>query len=200
MRVLIFGLGGVGTAILHSLYGKADITVFDKDREVCDRVAENYDVEVYNMDMLDIYSLDEMDMDFDVAFVTTSNYDENVILGLYLVSRGIPKVLVRVSTEKYAHVIERFGIIPLAENVTLAKEFIEIAFTPMLKEFFSTTSHGGEVLEYDATEEEVGKTVRDLFEEGKIVLGIKRKEQFLFPSKDDTVEIGDRLLVVKGKD
>ncbi len=195
MNVLIVGGGSVGKLLVRALENHAHVVVVEKQREVSDKLAELFSVDVVNINALDVDEMGKLNLkDFELAFVTTRDTSTNILVSLLLKGEGVKRVLCRVKGKGYEEVLERIGVEPLLEAQVVAKELLEKAFHPTIHRLLNSGELGLEEVEGSKW---AGKTVGELLEEGYIVVAVEREGQFLYPDRDLVVEKEDTLVVVK---
>lgn len=109
MNVLIAGGGTMGREIAKAL-PEHEITIIEKNSEVCDRDSEELDATVICGDCTKMHILSEAGFDKAGAVISVTNSDEvNLLLALYAKKHG-KHVIVRVKELEYIELFEDQGI------------------------------------------------------------------------------------------
>lgn len=198
MRILIFGAGRVGKALLRILKGtKNRITVVDSKREVCDLIASEFDAEVICADVTDPEKLDELKLqEFDFVFAVTGNEETNFLVSVYARHANARKVISRASEAKYSLMMEKLGVEPLIPELTLARELANMVLSPLVSKMLDPRFSHVEMVEKDVEGSLKGKTVSEASKKMNIVT-IFRDGSFIQPAPDMVLEEGMRIIVVR---
>ena len=142
------------------------------------------------------------------AFVTLTGMDEeNIIMSMYAKMRGVPKIVTKVNDEGLESMVEQLGI----ESVVSAKNVTANAITSYVRAMKNSMGSsnvetvykliGGkiEALEFLIREKAkyTGIPLKNLtLKENHLVACIVRKNRIIIPGGDDTLEVGDSVIVV----
>ena len=194
MKVLIIGGGTVGVLLIEKLRRKAKITVVEKDRLRCEKLAEKYeDIEVVNSKAEDTDALNELNIhEFDIAFVVTGNQSVNIVSSLYLKHLGAQKIISKLSTPNYIEMLENMKIETVCEDVVTADEFIRKAFSPELSKLLASN-----IKLENIKNEFVGLSVKDVVERGFYPVVLLRENSVYIPSIDEVIREDDELFLLK---
>lgn len=205
MRIVIIGLGTIGTTILKSLSGKEHtITVIDEDKGKIEKLIERYDVQgvVGNGASLDIQREAGV-KDSDVTIVLTKSDEMNVFACLVAKKLGVKHTVARVRNPEYRRQIlemkDELGISMIVnpEQDTATEIFNLISLPEIAKvEHFAK----GRVLMVEIVAEKgcalVGETLISI---GKklntrvLICAVQRGEEIIIPSGNFVIEEGDRI-------
>lgn len=205
MRIVIIGLGTIGTTILKSLSGKEHtITVIDEDKDKIEKLIERYDVQgvVGNGASLDIQREAGV-KDSDVTIVLTKSDEMNVFACLVAKKLGVKHTVARVRNPEYRRQIlemkDELGISMIVnpEQDTATEIFNLISLPEIAKvEHFAK----GRVLMVEIVAEKgcalVGETLISI---GKklntrvLICAVQRGEEIIIPSGNFVIEEGDRI-------
>jgi trk/ktr system potassium uptake protein len=204
MRVLIMGCGRVGSELSHAL-GEAghDVTVIDKRAEAFDHYPPGEHARKivglgFDRDVLEEAGIREAD-----AFIAVSSGDNSNIVSarVALEHYHVPKVIARIYDPRRAEIYERLNI-PTVATTTWGIKQIQLMLLHTGKEVRESLG-GGELLRVrtPVPEHLVGKPVTSLNVDGRIlVAGVSRGGKGFIPSVDSTMQEGDFLIVMIGKD
>lgn len=205
MRIVIIGLGTIGTTILKSLSGKEHtITVIDEDKDKIEKLIEKYDVQgvVGNGASLDIQREAGV-KDSDVTIVLTKSDEMNVFACLVAKKLGVKNTVARVRNPEYRRQIlemkDELGISMIVnpEQDTATEIFNLISLPEIAKvERFAK----GRVLMVEIVAEKgctlVGETLISI---GKklntrvLICAVQRGDEIIIPSGNFVIEEGDRI-------
>lgn len=142
------------------------------------------------------------------AFVTLTGMDEeNIIMSMYAKTRDISKIITKVNEEALQHMVEHLGM----ESVVSAKSVtanVIVSYVRAMKNSMGSANvetvyqliNGKiEALEFLIREKTsyTGIPLKDLtIKENHLVACIVRKRQIIIPGGNDTLEVGDSVIVV----
>jgi trk system potassium uptake protein TrkA len=198
------GCGRVGSELSHAL-GDAghEVTVIDKRAEAFDRYPPGEHARKivglgFDRDVLEEAGIREAD-----AFIAVSSGDNSNIVSarVALEHYHVPKVIARIFDPRRAEIYERLNIPTVATTTWGVKQF-QLMLLHTGKEVRESLG-GGELLRMrlPVPSHLVGKPVSTLNVDGHIlVAGVSRGGKGFIPSSDSTLQEGDFLIVMMGKD
>jgi trk system potassium uptake protein TrkA len=203
MRVIIMGCGRVGSELSEELAdGGHDVVVIDKDPEAFFRYppAEGTTTVVglgFDRDVLREAGIEQAD-----AFVAVSSGDNSNIVSarVALEHYHVPKVIARIYDPRRAEIYERLNI-PTVATTTWGVKQIQLMLLHTGKEVRESLG-GAELLRVrvPVPSHLVGKAVSTLNVDGHIlVAGVSRGGKGFIPTVDSTMQEGDYLIVMMGK-
>ncbi len=199
MKVIVFGGGKVGTALLRSLGKKHKITIVDHNRERCDYLAGEFNTNVVFGDATDPDLLEELKVsEADYVFAVTGSEETNFLVSVYAKHINAKKVISRASEVKYSSLMERLGVDPLVPEVTLARELSNMVQNPLISLMLDPSDSNIEMVEKEVTGGMKKKTVQSVQEKNDYtIISVYREGKFLFPSSDFVLDEGMKIVVVK---
>ena len=204
MRVLIMGCGRVGSELSHAL-GEAghEVTVIDKRAEAFDKYPPGDHARRivglgFDRDVLEEAGIRDAD-----AFIAVSSGDNSNILSarVALEHFHVPKVIARIFDPRRAEIYERLNI-PTVATTTWGVKQIQLMLLHTTTEVRDTFA-GGELLRVrvPVPPHLAGKSTSALNVDGQImVAGVSRGGKGFIPTMDSTMQDGDFLIVMVGKD
>ena len=208
-NVLISG-GGRTTYYLAGMLGKnlAHTTIIEKDLAKCEDLSSEYNVDVTNGDGTSQELLLEEGIENADVFLALSDVDEeNAIVSMYAKKIGVPKIITMIRSLPY---IDFFGdvgldciVSPKSSTVDYILRFIR--GTADAKDFEIESLHTMldgkiEALEFVIKEKIEGLTSIPIANikriNNSLLACIVREENIIIPSGSDTIEIGDRVIVL----
>jgi trk system potassium uptake protein TrkA len=204
MRVLIMGCGRVGSELSHALGAAGhEVTVIDKRPEAFDKYPPGDHARRivglgFDRDVLEEAGIREVD-----AFIAVSSGDNSNILSarVALEHFHVPKVIARIFDPRRAEIYERLNI-PTVATTTWGVKQIQLMLLHTTTEVRDTFG-GGELLRVrvPVPPHLAGKSASTLNVDGQImVAGVSRGGKGFIPSADSTMQDGDFLIVMIGKD
>jgi trk system potassium uptake protein len=199
MKVIVFGGGKVGRALILSLGKKIKATIVDIDREVCDLVAAASNANVICGDATDPELLEELKVgEADYVFAVTGSEETNFLVSVYAKHMNAKRVISRASEMKYSSLMERLGVEPLVPELTLARELANMVQNPLISLMLDPTDSNIEMIEKEVNGGMKDKTVQDVEDKGKFtIISVYHEGKFLFPSSDFELKEGMKIVVVK---
>ena len=205
MKIVIIGLGTIGSTILKSLSGEEhNITIIDEDKDIVEQFIERYDVQgvVGNGASLDIQREAGV-KGADVTIALTNSDELNVFACLVAKKLGVKHTVARVRNPEYSHQIlemkDELGISMIVnpEQDTATEIFNLISLPEIAKvERFAK----GRVLLVEIVAEKgcalVGETLISI---GKklntkvLICAVQRGDEVIIPSGNFMIEEGDRI-------
>ena len=156
-----------------------------------------------NQDILKEEGIDKCD-----ALVTLTGMDEeNVVLGLLAKQLGVKKVIAKINRDVLGSLIDRMDI----DNIVDPKSIIASQIIGYVRANENNDASSGvqtlykivneqvEALEFIVNDKtmNVRKPLKDMhIRNNTLIAGISRNNQMIIPRGDDTLEIGDRVIIV----
>ncbi len=199
MKVIVFGCGKVGRALVMSLGKRIKATVVDINRDVCDLIAADSNANVICGDATDPELLEELKVgEADYVFAVTGSAETNFLVSVYAKHMNAKKVISRASEVKYSSLMERLGVEPLVPEVTLARELSNMVQNPLISLMLDPTDSNIEMVEKEVNGAMKNKSVVDAENKGDFtIISVYQDGKFIFPSNDFKLTEGMRIVVVK---
>jgi len=199
MKVIIFGGGKVGRALLRSLGKKHKVTIVDQDREMCDVLASESKANVICGDATDPALLEELKVgEADYVFAVTGSEETNFLVSVYAKHINAKKVISRASEMKYSTLMERLGVEPLVPELTLARELANMVQNPIITLMLDPKESDIEMVEKEVNGTMKDKNVQEVQEKNDFtIISVYHEGKFLFPSSDFQLKEGMKIVVVK---
>jgi trk/ktr system potassium uptake protein len=204
MRVVIMGCGRVGSELSHAL-GDAghEVTVIDKRADAFDRYPPGDHARTIVGLGFDRDVLEEAGIRYGDAFIAVSSGDNSNIVSarVALEHYHVPKVVARIFDPRRAEIYEQLNI-PTVATTTWGVKQIQLMLLHTTTEVRDTFG-GGEILRVrvPVPAHLVGKPTRSIDVDGQIIVaGVSRGGKGFIPSSDSTMQEGDFLIVMVGKD
>ena len=207
MRVVIAGAGSVGRSIAHELLAHGhEITIIDRQPSAM-RIAQVADAEWLLADACELSALTEAKVDeCDVVVAATGDDKANLVISLLAKTEfGVPRTVARVNNPKNEWMFdEAWGVDVAVSTPRIMTAMVEEAVSVGdLIRIFTFHHSGADILELTlpAGAPLAGVRVGGVMWPTDTVLAcIVRGDRPIAPSPDDTIEEGDQLLFVTGRD
>lgn len=207
MRVVIAGAGSVGRSIARELLGHDhEVTLIDRQPTAM-RVATVAEADWLLADACELATLSEAKVDeCDVVVAATGDDKANLVIALLAKTEfGVPRVVARVNNPKNEWMFdEAWGVDVAVSTPRIMTAMVEEAVAVGdLVRIFTFHQSGADILEVTLP---VGAPLIGLpvgtvlWPAGVVLAAIIRDAQPIAPSGDDTLEAGDELLFVTGRD
>jgi len=205
MHIIIIGAGRTGKHVIQSaISDNHDVFVIEKNKEMAEWVATNYDCVVINADAANVSALKEAKAENADAIIVTTNDDAiNMLVILLAKKLGVKRLVSSVNNEDHLTVFEQLEIDTVESPYRLNGRYLYRAVHgPNVKEFLDL-GDGYEILELIVAQnspvdqkliKELNKQ-RQLPKDSRIVL-IKRNHQIIVPEGETQILAGDVVAVL----
>lgn len=209
-NVMICGGGRVAYYLAHQLLALGmQVKIIEQDEERCMELCELLPkATIIHGNAADHELLEEEDIAKADAFVALTGMDEeNIIMSMYAKSRNVPKVITKVNEQALQFMADQLGM----ESVVSAKDVtagVILGYVRAMNNSMGSANIesvyqlcGGrvEAMEFRIREATryTGVRLKELtIKENHLVACIVRKRQIIIPGGNDTLEVGDSVIVV----
>ncbi len=207
MRVVIAGAGSVGRSIANELLANDhEVTLIDRQPSAM-RVASVADAEWILADACELSSLSQAKVeDCDVIVAATGDDKANLVVSLLAKTEfGVPRTVARVNNPRNEWMFdEAWGVDVAVSTPRIMTAMVEeaVAVGDLVK-IFTFHQSGADILEVTLPVDAplVGIRVGEVvWPTDTVLAAIVRDTSPIAPSADDTLEAGDELLIVAGRD
>ena len=207
MRVVIAGAGSVGRSIAHELLTAGhEVTLIDRQPTAM-RVASVAEADWLLADACELSSLADARLDeCDVVVAATGDDKVNLVVSfLSKTEFGVPRTVARVNNPKNEWMFdEAWGVDVAVSTPRIMTAMVEeaVAIGDLVK-IFTFHQSGAEILEVTLPPDSprAGRRVGQVvWPRDTVLAAIVRGAQPIAPSVDDTLEVGDELLIVAGSE
>ena len=144
--------------------------------------------------------------DADALVALTGKDEENILISFYAISRNVPKVIANVNRSELSTLAEKLGleciVTPqktVADILVRYARSLQISTGSEIEQFYSLMNGKAEGLEFTILESFPFCNVpikQLLFKPGVLIAGILRKDKKIIPGGDDTIQIGDKVILI----
>lgn len=209
-NVMICGGGRVAYYLANQLSALGmQVKIIEQDEDRCMELCELLPkATIIHGNAADHELLEEEGIANADAFVSLTGMDEeNIIMSMYAQNRQVPKVITKVNEEALHHMIDRLGMesVVSAKNVTagVILGYVRAMNNSMgsanIESVYQLCGGRVEAMEFRIREATryTGVRLKDLtIKENHLVACIVRKRQIIIPGGNDTLEVGDSVIVV----
>lgn len=207
MRVVIAGAGSVGRSIARELLGHGHEVVLIDRQPTAMRVAHVSEADWLLADACELSTLTEAKVDeCDVIVAATGDDKANLVISLLAKTEfGVPRTVARVNNPRNEWMFdESWGVDVAVSTPRIMTAMVEEAVAVGdLVRIFTFHQSGADILELTlpAGSALIGSRVGAVpWPPDTVLAAIVRGDQPLSPDADDTLEEGDELLLVTGRD
>lgn len=201
MKIVVLGAGRVGTGLVRLLEEKKnlDITVVDEDREACDALAAESDVNVVHGDATDPKLLDELKLDeTDFIFAVTGNEEVNFLASVYAKETSSGRVISRSSEPRYSLIMEKLNIEPLISEMTLAQELANMVVSPVISKMLDPKISHIDLFEKNVNSSMDGLKVTEAEKKNDfVIISVYDAGEFRKPGSRVTLKKDMKIIVLK---
>ncbi len=207
MRVVIAGAGSVGRSIANELLANDhEVTLIDRQPSAM-RVASVADADWLLADACELATLSQAKVeDCDVIVAATGDDKANLVVSLLAKTEfGVPRTVARVNNPRNEWMFdEAWGVDVAVSTPRIMTAMVEeaVAVGDLVK-IFTFHQSGADILEVTLPTDAalVGTRVGEVvWPPDTVLAAIVRDTSPIAPSPDDTLEAGDELLIVAGRD
>lgn len=204
MRILIIGGGKLAYYLVKTLQpGQHDITVVERRMEICERIATDFNAEVYNGDGTNIALLEQAGAaQMDILIALTGKDESNLIASEIAKKKfGIRTTVAKVNNPKNIEMFERLGVDRSVSSTQIVADLIEqeVEFHGM-RVAMTVKGTTKVIVEFALSPRSsaVGKRIRenDFAGQSKVVLRTKPDGTVEIPTGDTVLAEGDTLMMV----
>ena len=207
-NVMIVGGSKISYYLSKSLIeNNIKVKIIDNNIDKCMELSEILDKAlIINGDASDKNLLIEEGIENVDAFVATTGIDEeNVVLSMFANSIKVPKVITKINHLTFSEIMDSVGIESIFTPHVVATNQIlrfirakENSLGGNMETLIRTMDDKLEIMEFLINEDfkMIGKDLKNIrFKDNLIVISINRKNNIIFPTGNDTLEVNDKIIV-----
>ncbi|MBU3146157.1 TrkA family potassium uptake protein [Clostridium sp. CF012] len=207
MRTIIVGGGKVGYYLVKALKEKKhQVVLIEKDIKICQKIAEEIQVDVIcgdgsDVDVLKDAGIEEADV---VAAVTGKDEENLVICQMAKVNFSINETIARINNPKNTAIFKALGVDKTVCSTQVICNLIEGEFNSEPLKVIETINKGEMILveaKIDKDSAWKGKSIEQLkLPKECLILSIIRSEKVIFPRGSIDIKEGDKVLIITNTD
>jgi trk system potassium uptake protein len=206
VKIMIIGAGQVGTTVVEALHDEHDLVVIDVDEVRLDSLSHRFDVTTYEGNGSSRRVLKDAGVrDADLVIACTSRDETNLVAAILARKLAAEaKTIVRTTETEYLELWRERELdvdFVVSSELETAHAVSSIIGIPAARQTDVFADGQVQIVEFDiadtASREVVGKPLRDATvpRESKVA-AIIRGDRMFVPRGDDTIEVGDRIIVI----
>lgn len=200
MKVLITGLGDVGTQLAEDLSARSgvELVLIDNDEEKCETLSQELDALVINGDGTDPEILGKAGVEEADALVATTSSDAlNMVIAILGKKFSVPKVVVKLNKLALRTTCKEIGVDHvISPKISAATEIRSLLYGYDILDFSLLISGGAKLTELSPGEQS-GRKVQDLeIPKGTLIISILRDGVARIPTGDTRLGDNDILLIL----
>lgn len=183
------------------------VKIVDNDINKCNELSEKLDKAlIINGDASDKTLLIEEGIENTDAFISTTGIDEeNVLYSMFANSIGVPKVITKINHLNFSEILDNIGIENIFTPHVIATNHIlryirakENSLGGAMETLVRSMNDELEIMEFKVNNdfECIGRTLKKIkFKNNVIIVSIIRKNNIIFPTGDDIIEVNDKIII-----
>ncbi|MFQ5794149.1 MAG: Trk system potassium transporter TrkA [Candidatus Bipolaricaulia bacterium] len=205
MRIMVIGVGGVGSRVVEQLHREHEIVAIDRDEGHCGAISYRYDIMAIRGNGASLRVLKQAGIEETDMVIASTNVDEvNFVASVIAKQLGVPKTIARVHDPEYLETwkANRRGLgvdFMVCSEVVTAEVIARIIGMPEA-DYVDLFADGRiQMVELKVSE---GSPLAGLrIVEAKVprpcmIVSILRGEEVIIPRGDDRIQAGDRVVVI----
>lgn len=203
MKAIVVGGGKVGYYLMKTLrHKKYDVTLIEKDKDRCNKIAEELGGQIICGDGSDIDVLKDADIeDAEVVAAVTGKDEENlVVCQMAKVNFNVTKTIARINNPKNRGIFKALGVDNTVCSTEVIANLIEGEFDSEELRIVQTLDKGEMILLEVPINKKTSwknKMIRSLeLPRDSVIVSIIRQDHVVFPRGDIEIKEGDKVLLV----
>ena len=212
-NVMIIGGGNISRYLAARLTaGRFNVKIIEKDREVCEELADLFpNATVICGDATDPDLLDDEGIEsIDACVAMTLNDQKNFIISMFEKSRGVKKIISKISSQTFVKLSANAGInsniTPQVLAASKALRYVrglanrgEDGYLSQIKSLHKLVDGKVEALEFNVAEDfdAIGTPLRSIkLKKNTLIVAIIRDGEVIYPGGETTLNVGDTAIVM----
>lgn len=203
MKVVVIGGGKVGFYLAKTLkQRKHDVTIIEKDMELCNKIAQQVDIDVINGDGTDIDVLKDADIDItDVVAAVTGKDEENLVICQVVKNNfSIQETIARVNNPKNQTLFKTLGVDNTVCSTQVITNLIDWECESEQIKIIQMFERGQMLLveiHIDKKMTWCNKYVKDLnIPDNTVLTSIFRLDKVIYPNGETLIKENDKVVIV----
>lgn len=204
MQIAIAGAGKVGYYLAKSLVDRHQITLIERDRDLCEKVAEDLGITVVVGDAVKLRVLEDAEVRRADVFVAATGKDEANLIASQIAQDHlqVPKVIARVNNPRNEPVFRALNIPITVSSTAVITQLIQQEVSVADIRTLLTLERGNlAIVEVQLAEDApvADKMVADIagnLPRNCVLVTLMREEAVVIPRGDTVLTAGDRVLAI----
>lgn len=203
MKVVIMGGGKLGYYLSRNLLERGyEISLIERDKNRCERLANELGIEVVCGDGTDIKPLTDVDIQKADCFIAVTGRDQDNLVASQLVKRKfmVNKVIARANNPRNLEAIKELGVDDAVSSTEIITNMIEQEIDSTDLQLLASLNKGKAsicsiTLPINSSVE--GKTIKTInLPPSSLVVSILRDERLIIPQGDTVLYSGDEVVSI----
>ena len=206
MYIIIAGGGKIGYYLSKTLLpNKHKIIIIERQKEVCEKIANELDVAVVNGDGTSIDDLSNVEAEKADIFIALTGKDEDNLISCQLAKKsfGVKRTIARVNNPKNIKVFERLGVDIAVSSTSIIADLIEQEVDYSGMKTLMKLKNGKIVLSEIVIPESsqvCNKSLKEIkIPEDCIIVSVIRGEEVIIPNGFTILQSGDLVIAVSSQ-
>ena len=204
MQIAIAGAGKVGYYLAKSLIDRHQVTLIERDRDLCEKVAEDLGITVVVGDAVKLRVLEDAEVRRADVFVAATGKDEANLIASQIAQDHlqVPKVIARVNNPRNEPVFRALNIPITVSSTAVITQLIQQEVSVADIRTLLTLERGNlAIVEVQLAEDApvADKMVADMagnLPRNCVLVTLMREEAVIIPRGDTVLAAGDRVLAI----
>ena len=203
MYIIIVGAGKISTYLAELLLDENhDPVIVEKDKDLCQKVSNDLDIEVVNGDATEPDVLKRAGIEQADAIVSLTGKDEtNMVISLIAKELGAKQIAARIEKVQYdERVLEKLGIDIVIHPEAAAAGYIEELITkPEVLDLVFLSKGDAEIMELKLKQNSpfIGKKISEInIPKNSSIVAIREEKELLIPDKGTVLTQESKILVL----
>lgn len=203
MKTIIVGGGKLGYNLFKMLRErKHDVTLIERNKEMCEKIAEDFWVDIFYGDGTDLDVLKEAGIeDAEIMVAVTGNDEDNlVICKIAKVISSNMKTIARVNNPKNSKMFELLGIDNTVCSTDVIANLIEYAMEREDYRIISTFEKGHMIMAEFVMKSSViwcNRMVQELvLPDECVIVSLLRADKIIYPRGNTLIEADDKVILI----
>ncbi|RAP49655.1 MAG: hypothetical protein BZ133_07230 [Methanosphaera sp. SHI613] len=201
---IIVGAGRIGYNLALSMYEKHDITLIDKDKAQCEKIANLIDCYIIHGTATNTQLLKEADIDNADFFVAaTANDEVNLLSSVYAKDHGVKKVFSRLNNIEHRDIFDKLDIPFINPERSATRYITRNIIRPTAQSLVSVGKGNAEIMELTVKNKDILFTPIKEIENNTdqfIIITIYSNNEVIIPTNETELGYDDRIVVLVKRD
>ncbi|MBQ6443671.1 MAG: TrkA family potassium uptake protein [Methanosphaera sp.] len=201
---IIVGAGRIGYNLALAMSEKHDITLIDKDKAQCEKIANLLDCYIIHGTATNTKLLEEADIDKADFFVAaTANDEVNLLSSVYAKDHGVKKVISRLNNVDHRNIFIKLDIPFINPERSATRYIVRNIIRPTAQRLVSVGKGDAEILEIKVRNKDILFTPIKEIENNTdkfIIITIYSGKEEIIPTNETELGYDDRIVVLVKRD
>lgn len=204
MRIIIVGGGKVAYYLVKTLQpGKHNITLIELRKDICEKIATDYEVDVYNGDGTNIDMLEQANCQNADFLIAVTGKDENNLIACEIAKKkfNVKQTVAKVNNPKNIEMFIRLGVDKPVSSTQMLADIIEheVEYIGM-RIAFKIENTSKAIVEFNISNKSfaIGKMLKEYDFPGasRVVMITRQDGKIIMPNGEIIMNAGDKLLMI----